>query len=340
MTAIKVKRATIRDVAVGAQVSPATVSMVFNDSCPISQSVRDRVFSTAKTLDYRKTPPGRPVTSTTSVRTINKSLKNHKFALMLYSGAGASGFSNSVYEYVFNGLHNEFNAHHYDVLWQHADAKYLPQHSEFIAYINNQVMEDAVAHFGLPTVRMMGEINPVLPVDQVTYDNSHIGILAADWVIKHKFKYAAAIGAAENLYAQRIKTFAAACRNSGIEVYENTAHSFIALHDIRLLNKIYDEILSSINKPEVLFVSNDMITSVIYQMMLMRDVEPMRDILIVSVDNTRPMKLLNNPPVEIDLSSYEVGVQAARLLLYRQNKCDYSPIQIKIMPKLIEPLNL
>ena len=215
-------QASIRDVAALAEVSQATVSMVLNNKECISPEARHRVLDAVKKLQYRRRGVGRP-----SLYETRRPTPRNRVVFQLPRIEDAI---HTIYAKVLRGAENVLREHNLDLSVQSFET---PVYSREIIGILS--VGKSRAHGQLPEVVLMG-----LPVreqvDQITYDNREIGIIAAQCSQEHPIPRVSFFNFSEPIFEERIEFFRILVQKQGKEVYvpERLSHAVL---DDRMSNR-------------------------------------------------------------------------------------------------------
>ena len=330
----KIRRTTIRDVAEAAEVSPSTVSMVMNNSeRSFSEEVRQRVLKAAKSLKYIPSGVGRP--SLSGSQKI-KSMKS-KVALLTYSPSSSAG--ESLYGMVQKGAEFECNAQKVDLVMQNINSFMLS--SDIIGVMTYASSEDCCKQLigNKPAVTCMGKLRRNIIEDHITYNNRHISILAAEYLLKKGHQHIGFMPLANSeLFGERAKVFEQVMLKSGKKYSYTPPTDHADLFDTPVnLEKVLSEYFSGPDRPTALFIPADTVTSLAYPMLYSLGIIPGRDIEVVTCNNEflRIAGLMPRPTV-IDIRSFDIGRYAALQLINRIRHPDAPELKLEIMPTVIE----
>ena len=326
------KKITIRDVATAAEVSPATVSMVLNNSSRISDPVRGRVLEAVKTLKYRPTCVGRPAQGTP-----RRKLESSHQKVVVLIDAPAISLNESIYAQAQRGVEMVLTEHRFDVIVQNTSAFRLPVESVGVLLLGNQ--SDAMQRLAgnLPKVRLMGTIDRSYIGDHVTYDNREVGMLAASCCIKKKCRVAGIVRMSGTLFTERCNAFVRTMTAHGIEVQETPEMDHSELFDEPdMMERVLKELFSRPHRPEMLFCPADTITSITYPLLYWLGIRPGHDIEIITCNNEylRLAGLTPRPHV-IDIRAVDVGRIAAMQMISRLSSPESPAVKVRILPELI-----
>jgi LacI family transcriptional regulator len=196
----------------------------------------------------------------------------------------------------------------------------------------------------IPCVRVMGDTLAQPWHDQVTYRNDLIGVLAAQHLLARGHQHAAVLGHVEsNLWQTRAQSFIDTMQAAGgtaLSLGDNKLEKVekdTLLIDQQRLTALLDRLLASKPRPTGLFLLADLFVPPIYFQLLRRNIQPGKDIEVVSCNNEQ--RLLNGlipQPATIDIHAEEIGKKAVEQLLWRIEHPGTDLMTILLSPKVIE----
>ncbi len=161
------RRATIRDVARAAGVSPATVSQVLNGARPVARPTRARIIEVIQQLDYRPNAFARGL----------KTLRSHLVGIVL------PDLSNPFYPTLVRGAQDELSASGYHTVIVNTDAGYEAERELVSELVYRQVDGLVLITFTLGTTdfaKLIGEGTPVVVIGPFTgVDHVHTSDFSA-----------------------------------------------------------------------------------------------------------------------------------------------------------------
>ena len=315
-------QASIRDVAALAEVSQATVSMVLNNKECISPEARHRVLDAVKKLQYRRRGVGRP-----SLYETRRPTPRNRVVFQLPRIEDAI---HTIYAKVLRGAENVLHEHNLDLSVQSFET---PVYSREIIGILS--VGKSRAHGQLPEVVLMG-----LPVreqvDQITYDNREIGIIAAQCCQEHPIPRVSFFNFSEPIFEERIEFFRILVQKQGKEVYVPERLSHAVLDDPEEMRRYFEDVFAHVKPPLLFFSPADDSTLLAYPVLLSNNILPGCDIHFISCNNESfRINSLQNRPVIIDIRAEDIGRLGALQLLHRISAPDDLPLRIKMIPQLV-----
>lgn len=314
--------ASIRDVAALAEVSQATVSMVLNNKECISPAARHRVLDAVKKLQYRRRGVGRP--------SLYETTRPETRGRVVFQLPRIEEAIHSIYAKVLHGAERVLRSHGIDLTVQSFGT---PVYSKEV--IGLLSVGRSQAHGQLPEVVLMGL--PVCDaVDQITYDNREIGILAAQCCLEHKIPRVSFFNFSEPIFEERTELFRMIVQKHGKEIYTPERLSHAVLDDPGEMRRYFEDIFAHVPPPLLFFSPADDSTLLAYPVLLSDEILPGRDIRFISCNNESfRINTLQNRPVVIDIRAEDIGRLGAQQLLHRLSAPDDLPLRIKMIPQLV-----
>ena len=336
----KVRRATVRDIAEAAGVSPATVSLALNNANGrVSESTRAKVLTVAKRLKYTPANAGRPPVP----KRVPSGRKKTRTVVFL-AGHSRWGVENTIYSQVQAGLEQTLRPHGVDLIVQNFGATALAPGAAGVVTLGGRErrVEKRRLIGDLPFVVCMGQLHAAEKCDHVTYDNRRTGVLAAEYLLARGHRRIGCLVLETGLFTERTESFVEAVCAAGGSIASTSPQEHGRLFDEpenleQVLAEFMDRPASA--RATALFIPADTLTALAYPILYHMGILPGRDIDIVSCNNewARVARLLPRP-AEIDIKAVEVGRFAALQLLSRLNEATLaSPVQLQIQPQLIAP---
>ena len=331
-------KATIKDVAAKAGVSTSLVSFVFNNRAHIRPSTAERVRKTAALLGYKPSSEDRkrgpkPGSKRKRQRTALKKV-------CLLTAAGGSPWQSPFYSKVSSGVERAANAMKCELTVQNVTSP-----DEFSRLLKNSI--DGIItlsgdkelllklrqHCPLPVIAILGIPEPFNYFDYVTYDNSLVGKLAAEHLLKKGHTRLAVFHPAGDINLERAATFSAAVSAAGCQ-----SASYLVTSSISEDLKRMEEMLKRRPAPTAMFCASDAIAAQMYQFLYQKKLKPGSDLEIVSCNKDVPILAVLQPkPATIDLHTEMIGCQAVRQLMWRKENPDAPRTKLIINPELVEP---
>ena len=346
---------TIRQVAETAGVSVATASLALRDNPRIAAETRKLVARTAKRLNYRKRPPGRPAKGADEPRTTNRV---NRIALVA-PGMPRGVLNSPVYLDVLHGVEAALAERGKMFVLRHLLPEAPPPPSLFPQKVDGAVLfgeardkEIRTQLSELPCVQMMGLVPRRRAWDHVTYDNDAIGELAAKYLLEAGHRRLAMVAPDTSTGEQPISDITAGRRGSFRSHVEAAGATLRLVYDEPLvqltpthqepvretLERVIDQLLAAKPRPTGLFCPFDLLTAGLYPLLLARGINPGRDLEVVSCNNEALLlQNLHPRPATVDIHASEVGRRAVGQLLWRLDRPKALRATITLAPELVPP---
>lgn len=324
--------ATIRDVALAAGVSAATVSRVLNANAEVRAELRSRVLDAVSTLGYH---PNRAA----------RSLRTRATSVL---GLIISDITNPFFTSMVRGVEDAAQSAGYSVVLANADED-LSKEARYLGVAAAEQMAgvvlspasdrttniDVLTSQGIPVVTIDRRLHDP-QVDSVTVNNHHAAKEATLHLLRQGCRRVACIAGPPQTTtaAGRLAGYRAALRDAGmpfdpalvirgdfrIEGGREATRSLLGLHE----------------PPDGLFISNNLMTVGSLEALVEAGVRLSTDIAVVGFDDmswfmgTRPSLALVRQP------TYAIGNHAANLLLRRIRGESFPPQRI-VLPTTLTP---
>ena len=254
----------------------------------------------------------------------------------------------TLYNIVSEGISAVIGARQFAMLIQAVN----PDDESYVHYLKNEVDGAVILHAGdgvtdqdlnhfsdLVFVRAMGQSSGADSFSHVTYDNPLTGILAGEYLRRRQCGKVVYVGSMRlALGRERMAAFRKAIGDLPLEhldldLGELTVPEFIAAGTERVR-----EILARAAGQKVgFFISGDVYTAPIYQILRSLGREPVTDVPLVSCDNNYYfLHGLHPLPPEIDIQAYEIGRRSAELLLRLLDRQESEPAPVERI--LLQPV--
>ncbi|MCL5987150.1 MAG: LacI family transcriptional regulator [Actinobacteria bacterium] len=306
--------ATIRDVAVKAKTSIATVSAVINDSTYVSKDLKARVEGAIKELDFV------PNVLAGSL----KSKKSYQIGILI------SDIRNIFYAEFYRGFEDVVKRKRYNILLCNSDNNVDMGEEYFqllaqkrvdgvVITVSNTEMLDETVNFkkyGIPLVLI--DLIPKDPSQQVF---SHVGVdgfegakIAVQHLIDNGYTRIAVVShyAQYRDFKERIDGYVAALEENGIKIHKEYIKmgGFSNIEAVSLTR----ELLDLPDPPDAIFATNNRMILGVLQEVQDRHIRIPDELALVGFDDFEWAKYLNPPLTTVQQPAYEIGVQAAREL--------------------------
>jgi len=341
---------TIKDVATRAGVSTSLVSLVINNRPKVSPHREAKVRAAMKELGYEPPPPGRrrgprlnsrrPTHRVAMIVTVRNALRLQApvYGDLLQAIADASA-----------GLGKSMTIHHLEASELTPEVGHALKQSEGVIFFGQPVRGPLFRELHkIPCVRVLGLVDSQGYWDQVTYDNSVIGRIAADYLLEKGCRRAAYLGPTkltpdgDRITEERGTVFREVLESHGCQVVCTGEMNVMAevgnRHAIHVakFEAAVDHLLSGAKRPTAIFVPGDLMANTLHNVLLTRGLKPGKDVLIVSVNNERLLlDHLSPRPATIDVHATAIG-RAAVDVLQRRIANPRSPRSVLVLqPSLV-----
>jgi DNA-binding LacI/PurR family transcriptional regulator len=340
-----IKEVSIQDVARHCGVSVATVSHVINRKPVVRQEKVALIRQAIDELGYKPKPPGRRQGMRSRSNKILR--RSNRIALVTF-GMLKSVFSSPVYTSVLQGIQEGVQASGKTLniidIKQISD---LPQDSIKGVY-------DGLIVFGTTgderlrrrlsqshCVRIMGTVDNDNQWDHITYNNSRIGVIAAEYLLARGHRHCAIIG---DLSGRSVSFRDTLKRKKGVyseySGYESVVSETENRIDRESMSKVLDKLLSAKPRPSGLFCPADMITAAVYPLLYEKGVVPGKDVELVSCNNEGILLANLHPrPATVDIHARAVGRRAVEQLNWRFEHPNDAIVKTELEPELVTGVN-
>ena len=322
---------TSRDVAKKAGVSIATVSRVLNDSSHVSDRVRRKVLRTVKELNYQPN------------RTAQRLRAKRSYVI----GLIISDIQNPFFTSVVRGIEDVANARGYSLVLCNSDED--PEKER--VYIGILLAEAVAGVIITSTSESSRPVGDLL--------SHHIPVVAIDRKIKSRQIDSVLVGNADGAYdaVSHLLSLGHRCigfiglplnYTPGKERYEGYQralrehHLPISRSQVRFSNAKQDggyesarDLLAKESCITALFVANNLMTLGALDAIRERGLKIPDDISIVGFDDMPWAMLLQPPLTAIAQPTYDLGKQAAELLIERLQKTDKPVDHLRLNTQLV-----
>lgn len=313
--------ATIRDVAILAGVSPATVSLVINNNPRVADQTIQHVNDAIAQLKYVPQKIGRP--------SRNKSGKRKQRTITFVS---SSSFTHSQSQMVYMQLLDGVNQY---LESQQCNSQFVCVRSDesipenllnsetqgFILLGPELVPKMQQTQTDLPFVQVMGAVLGDETWDHITGNNELVGKLATDYLVTRKHQHIAVLdcGKANQVYYDRSHAFERYAKKQSATLHRSDRMTFN--NNGNLIAPMTDA-LAKIKKikprPTALFVPADMLAAAAYPVLSSLKFKPGKDIIVISANNEKVYFTgLDPQPITINTQAPEVGRLGVQRLLQR-----------------------
>jgi len=323
--------ASIRDVAARANVSPATVSRVLNGREDVSAVLRDRVLAAVDDLGYRPYGPAR-------------SLRSRATTVL---GIIVSDVTNPFFTSMVRGVEDLAQQCGYSVIIANADEdlakekRYLEvAAAEQVAGVvlspasSTRTRIDVLAERGIPVVTVDRRLRTA-DLDSVTVNNHKAAREATQHLLEQGCRRVAIIAGPTQTTTglRRLAGYRAALHAAGCAVDP----ALIAHADFRIEGgyEATKALLRLRRRPDGLLISNNLMTIAALEVLSEADINIPADLALVGFDDSRWAAALRPPLTAVAQPAYQIGEEAARLLLNRVGGARQSPCHVTLTAQLV-----
>lgn len=311
------KKITITDVAKHANVSKSTVSQYLNNRFDyMGEKTKERIAQSIKELEYKPNIVARSLKQKTTF-TIGVIVAN-----MLHV------FSTQVLRAIEDVCH----AQDYHVIVCNSDddpekeKKYIEMlHAKQVDGLilfptgENKVLYKSMVNEQFPLV-FMDRFVEGLNIDSFLIENEKAAKIAVDHLVSKGYKDIAILTKEllKNVTprVERIQGYKKALKPHGIEVDER----FIIGEEVELIQEKLKEVFSLSTPPRAIIAGNDLVLIQILQFAKENEMKIPEDLGIIGIDEVSFASIYSPPLTTISYPSYEMGREAAELLLKKIRK--------------------
>lgn len=339
--------ASIVDVAKLAKVSVATVSRVLNDERNVTPETTKIVETAIHELGYvpKAVRPGpKP-----------KNRKGITTGTIAFISVGSLSpvdmYRMPAFPALLGGIQRGIERHGMELVLAH-----LPE-GKVVPPVLSRRRADGVLLFGFDTIStqlkkvldripavwcfLQESIAPGSDFDHVLYDNSHVGQLAAEYLLERKHRKLLFVGTRPGhlAVAERRNQFVQMAESHGTNTtvilgsrQDGAEPEPSALEDIA--RRTVDEVASGVSG---IFVGSDDLMLRVYNHLKQRGIEPGKDVDIIGCNNDpQYMDQMHPRPATVDIKLDMVGERAVEQLLWRMSHpTDVAQMQLLIKPEII-----
>lgn len=336
-------------VAEKAGVAASTVSLVLRNRPRVAPETRARVLAVVKELEYKRRSPGRPRRKPGDPVS---SKRTNRIALIVPDMTPSKLYA-PIYIDVLQGVEGAIHEAKKTMVLRHMTSGSAVKEAFLLTRLDGVLIfgeardpELIEQLAGVPVVQLMHAAMPNERWDRVTYDNSRIGPMAAQYVQSLGHRHCAFIGhicSREDIsLQQRGIDFQSVMSAEGGRVHlmiRDLLHVTDRIHTVHsdVMDAIVNELLALSPRPTAIFTEADMVVQALYPALQARGILPGRDIDIISCNNERPLLVSLRPrPATLDIHAGEIGRRAVQRLLWRIRNPDEPAETILLEPSLVE----
>ncbi|VGO15338.1 Ribose operon repressor [Pontiella desulfatans] len=342
--------ASIVDVAKLANVSVATVSRILNDERNVTPETTKLVEVAIKELGYvpKAVRPGPKPKNRKGITTGTIAF------ISVGSFSPVDMYRMPAFPSLLGGIQRGIERHGMELVLAH-----LPE-GKAVPPVLARRRADGVLLFGFETLStqlkralnrvpavwcfLRDSVAPSTDFDHVLYDNSHVGRMAADYLLGRKHRNLMFVGSRPNhqAFAERRDQFVALVAAGGgtAKVVEGIAKNDDALTPSRL-EEIAQRAVAGLGdgaaRTTGIFVSSDDLMVRVYNQLKQHGVEPGKDVDLIGCNNDKQyMDQMHPRPATVDIKLDLVGERAVEQLLWRMSHPgDIAQAQLLIKPEVL-----
>lgn len=326
-------KATIKDVAKAADVSPSTVSRALHDNPRISEEVRERIKRIAQELDFH---PNQMARSLVSRRT--------RIVGIVFPGDVSKNLGNPFYPSVLQGLGHTASERRYHMLLitgsenvSSTEASHDVVDSGYASGLILLAAEDAPAsEHGVPVV-VIGH-----PMDEqhscyVDNDNVRAGYEATRYLLAHGHRRILLLGYDSHYIftIDRRQGFENALKEAGIPLKRDWVVASQCIQNPAQSGPLRDIFLSP-ERPTAAVCMDDALAIGLTGLLKGMGLNVPEDVSIVSFNNTEAGRYHTPALTSFDLDAYALGVKAMHLMLDVIKGRAKAPSSIEVPFTLVE----
>ena len=329
------KKTNIYEIAKQACVSNMTVSRVFNNPDLVGKKTRERIMSIVNELGYRPSQVAR------SMRTKRTN----------YLGLVLPDIINPFFPEIVRGVDDYARKNRYNVILVNTDNDYEVQTSSVEMFINrgaDGIILGGIAGGKKDTEflnKIIDKSIPVVLIDRfipgvnashVVTDNFKAAYDATEHLIKLGHKKIGVISSPQKIkiYQDRLKGYKKALEDNNIEFKQN--YVFEGEENIESGYKASSELLKKIYGFTAIFAMCDFMAFGVYKYCKKNNIKIPDDLSVISIDDINTSALLTPPLTTMAQQKYEMGYNAAKILIDSINKDEMPDRQLILESKLVE----
>lgn len=324
--------ATIKEIAEQAKVSIATVSRALNNLGNVKEETKELILNIAEELKYSSNIAARRLAKqqTKIIGFVLPEIEGEFFTDII-KGIEKEAYAQS-YHVIVVGSHSERNI--VESILNFMKRSLIDGVILMIPSLSEQI-KDIISASEIPVVIINGK-NEANAVDTVSIDNYQGSYSIVNFLIKnyHYKKIAIIEGPSNNNDAlERFEGYMAALKDNGIKPKDDW------MIDGDFTSKggelACSRLLSLLEKPEVIFASNDVMALGCYKVINAHGLKIPDDIGVVGFDHISLADLVSPHLTTVHVPIEEIGQEAARILLERINETAKGVRHLKISTGII-----
>ncbi|MCR1833332.1 LacI family transcriptional regulator [Oceanobacillus caeni] len=309
---------TIKDVAKQANVSPSTVSRVISDSNKISEKTKKRVRKVMEEMGYHINLNARVLVQK-STQTIGIVMKH----------SASQTLENPFFPELLRGISAECNEKEYSILLTTGNSEeaifdevkklVMGKRVDGIIVIYSKKDDPVVPYLlesGIPFVvigKPTKEQNRIMYVDN---DNVQAGTDATEYLINCGHKRICFIGddPEYQVVQDRMSGFDIAARKHELKIPDKHYLTFPMKVD-EIAEKKISALLETKDRPTAIISSSDVHTLMVITALRKKEIKIPNEMSIITFNNTIISKLSTPPLTSIDIQTYQLGFEAAKIVI-------------------------
>lgn len=330
--------ATIKDVAKAAGVSPSTVSRVLNNSAPISEATRERIFSAMKELNYVPNDIARSFASG-SARAI----------AIAINVADARSYANSFFNNTVFGIETAAHKNGYNLIVTGANNEHGGTHSIEKLVMSKKIdglvlpvsmlqpsMLKFIADNSFPCVILGRLSDNCSNISWVDIANAQAGAASVEHLLSQGYRRPAFVstGEEELFNRDRLEGYLSSLRAAGIN--EDCAYVIHALSGLEAGKRCMEELFGRPDAPDCVICGNDVLALAALRTAVQLGLRVPEDLGILCFDNTAVTELCEPGISAVDVDTFELGRLAAENLLRLIEKPGSGAKQSRLTTRIIE----
>ena len=317
------QRATIKDVARTAGVSPATVSQVLNGGRPVAKATKERIESVIAQLAYRPNAFAHGL----------KTLRSHLVGIVL------PDLSNPFYPTLVRGVHDQLAATGYHAVIVNSDAEQAQERALVSELIYRHVDGLILITFTLATRDFASIISAGTPlvvigpaegVDHVHTNDFSAAFEMTEYLLHAGYSTVAHIAGPEGAGPApvRMSGYRAAMSRHAL----GKAHQIVVHSDFTKAGgaKAMAELLELGPLPRAIFCANDLMALGAVEAAQAVGLSVPEDVAVAGFDDIEAASLVRPALTTVGHSAGELGARAAAQLLERIGGADGPPVDIEV----------
>lgn len=333
----KTVAATIRDVAKLAGVSPSTVSRVLNNKGVISEDTSQRIKKAMRELNYIPNDSARSF-ATGSSRTIALVIDVEKpaaYSNVFFNdtvfGIETIAYKNGYSLMVTNGISAREDGASIEhlVLGKKIDGIIIPS-----SIASDQLLEKLTA-MEFPCVILGYNENPMSEISWVDINNVQAGALAVRHLYQHGYRRIACLmdGEKEIFSRDRITGYRRELEACGLPYAAELIQQ--QLSTLEAGKSCVRNMLNTGEPPDAVICGNDRLALGALRAARQEKIQVPKEFGILSFDDTVLTEFAEPSITSLDVSTYELGVQAAEILIGQIEAPSTNSKQVLIQTKII-----